>query len=301
MNMQALDIAKWTPEKFEESRNFLIKKYEDVSNKVSAADSKIATANNVVDTYEKNMCDENIAALDVLAFVQIEVFDNDIENYLFGEISKIIEEAVNEEIDEMVNASSEKDFKRQITPSRLIKSCEIEKERIFSNDITKELGNEASITIRCMEIYNEMCQDIESISERSQKKVEENQQLLYLISSKYRFQENVSENHINENALYTIALVSNIKDGSKPSLSDYKSKIVENLNKGINSLVSSTNIKTSIQVFDTARMSLEDCKNYLNDINTPVAKNAKLTIEAVQDIYQERVSEINKLYENVLE
>lgn len=299
MSMQAIDIASWTVEKFEKSRQNLLDKFKDISEKIEDINSKSSVASQATDTYERALCDEKIASLDVLAFVEIEVFDNDIDNHLFGEISKIIEDAVDDEVEEMVSAETVQDYKRQLTPSRLQRSCELEKSTVLSDEIL--VDSEAAVTIRCMEIYDDMCLSAAAVSERSRKKQNENQNLLYIINSKYRFQQDLAENHANESVLYTIALVSAVKDGSKPSLSEYKEKVISNLNKGINALVSSDKPAVSIKVFNTAHMTLDDCKRQLDELDTPAAKNTKLTIEAIQDVYKEKTAEIEKLYESQIE
>lgn len=297
MNMQTININDWNPEIFENKRTLLLDKFQGSIEKVKKADSHIATAKDIIKNYEDSFCDDKISSLDVLAFVEIDVNNKDVDNYLFGEISKIIEASVDEEVSEMINASTEKDFKRQITPSRLIRSAEVDKNNILSNDIMNEMGDDAAVTIRCMELYNDVCNESIELSEETKKKQRENQQFLYIINTKMRLDEAIAENHIHDTSLYSIALVSVVKDGSKPSLSNYREEIVSRINKGLNLLATTTDVKASIKIFNSAENSLEQCKKYLDNLDTSTAKNTKLTIEAIQDTLKDKMIKIDTLYE----
>lgn len=290
-------MQEFTPEVFEQTRKDIIDNLKNVSEDVKSADSKIATAEKALKDYDLAMCDSKIESLDVLAFVEIQVFDIDVDNSLFGEISKVVEDSVSQEINEMMEASTSVDFKRQITPSRLIKSSELEKSKIFSEDIMGELSDDAYITIQCIQMYNDICQDAVSISERTRKKQLENQQLLYLINSSMMSNPGKTENHLQDSVAYTVALVSSVKDGSRPSLTAYKEKLSDSLNKGINALISSKDIKSSVKVFDSTNLSIQQCKDYLDTSDNPSAKNTKLTLEAVQAICKDKAKDIEQLYQ----
>lgn len=289
-----------TVETFEETRQNLLDKYSGVSDRIEKANNRIEVASELDEFFKNSDFEKEISNIDVVAFVGISVMDKGVENNLFGEVSSIIENAISSELDEVMEPSTDTSYRKQMTPVRLVECSSEEKRQILSSDILDDLDEVSVMTIRCMEMYNDICQDSKSVSERSRKKMQENQNLLYIITSKIRFNDAYAESHMKDSSLYTVALVSNIKDGTRPDIAKYKSKILSSINTGISKLTGEKNIKNAIKIFDASNTSLGKSGKYLETINSPSAETAKDTINALQEIYKEKLREIKNLYEKEL-
>lgn len=297
--LQELDM--YLPENLEASRNELINKFSETDNKFKAIDKRKKVAEEANSEIKKLNIDEKILSLDAIAFIEIEIFDKEIDNSLFGEISQVIEDSINEELEEITNFdySDKKSFIRNLTPQNMIISSNLEKNDIIQNLF---LNDENTLTtLKYLEIYNELNQDVKSISERSKQKIEENLKILLFINTNIDLYRDDTINNTKQSVIYTAALTSSIQDGSNPNINTYKSKVMNNINKAINSLIDEKNIKASIKIMEANQSFLNECQNKLKEIKNDASVNAQEVLKVIKDNYKEKLPEIKQTFSNELE
>lgn len=286
-----------TSDDFELTRNEMMDRFKNEMLEFDSYQQDAELASQLEDDFMELDCLSKLQNLDSVTFIQVDVKQNN--KSLFGEISKAIEDAINIEIDDIMNIN-ENNASRQATPSVLKESFNIKKKKIVDEaifGINTEDYEQNMMTVRCMEIYSEMAQSVDAISERSRKKIKENESLLLFIGVTPKPNKELSEANLGEVVSYTIAIVSNIKDGTVPDVSKYKSKVVEAINNGINSVPNSENVKTTIKSFGEVSNTLDNCKRQLESI--PQAKNFVNTISAIQEVCKKEAAQINELYDGL--
>ena len=150
------------------------------------------------------------------------------------------------------------------------------------------------MTIRCMDIYSEMAQTTDAISERTRKKMEEHQRLMLFIGVVPAANASMSEAQLGEVVSYTIAVVSNIKDGTVPNIDRYKEKVVEAINNSTNRVIDSADVKATLKSFSEVSETLANCKEQIS--NTPRGKNFVNAISAIENICNNQKDKIGELY-----
>ena len=104
----------------------------------------------------------------------------------------------------------------------------------------------------------------------------------------------MSEAQLSEVVSYTIAVVSNIKDGTVPDINKYKNKVVELLNNSTNRVIDSADITATLKSFNDVSKTLTDCKEQL--ANNPQSKNFVTAITAIENICNNQKDKIGELY-----
>lgn len=288
-----------TPEEFEKDRAKIVDRFKNEMLDFDSYQKDVELANKLDSDLIELDYISKLENLDAVTFIEIEITDND--KALFGDISKAIEDAINIEIEDIVNIN-ENNASRQATPNVLRESFNIKRKRIIDEAIfgvNTDDYEQNLMTIRCMEIYSEMAQSVDAISERSLKKIRENEKLLLFIGIAPKPNKELSEANLGEVVSYTIAIASNIKDGTIPDIEDYKSKVVDAINNGINGVANSHNVKATIKSFKEVAGTLNNCKSQLENI--PQAKNFVNAISAIEEICQKEALQIDKLYDDGLE
>jgi len=289
------EVLKTTPDEFESNRAKIMDTFEKESLEFKFYQEDADLASKLDEDFVDLDCLSKIRNLDSVTFIQLDIRDNN--KALFGDISKAIEDAINIEIDDIMNIN-ENNASRQATPNVLKESFNIKKKKIIEElifGVNTEAYEQNMMTVRCMEIYSEMAQSVDAISVRSHKKLVENEKLLLFIGITPKPNKEISEAHLGEVISYTIAIVSNIKDGTIPDVADYKTRVVDAINNGINNVPNSENIKATIKSFGEVSNTLDDCKRQLESI--PQARSFVNTISAIQEVCKHEASQINNLYD----
>ena len=285
-----------TVEDFEKNRDELVEKFNTEMEKFHGVEDDLGIADDIeTDCIELDFLSK-FDNLDSVAFIQIDIAEKDNSSQLFGEISKAVEEAIDIEINEITNVN-DKTAGAQATPSILRANYVLKKKRIVDEVLLNLNGKNMEqnmMTLRCMDIYSEMAQTTEAISERTKKKMKEHEQILLFIGVTPKANENSSEAQLTEVVSYTIAVVSNLKDGTVPDVERYKGKVVDLINKSVNNVVGSTDIKATLRSFEDVADTLTSCKEQIE--GTPHSKNFINTINAIENICQNQKEKINDLY-----
>lgn len=291
-------LEMYMPDVLELSRDKLIKnvnKCEDKLTSINQRNQNAITADNII---KNSDIDNKILSLDTLAFIEIEIFDKEFDNSLFGEISKVIEDCINEELNEINDTYNKDSFIRNITPFKMLISTDLEKNNLLDNMFLND--DNTLTTLKYMEIYNELNQDVASISKRSEEKVKENEKILLFMNANIQIKEQTSENYMKNSILYTAALTSSIKDNSNPNIDIYRKNVIENINKSINALITSKDINASIKIMDSGGKYIENCQEQLKDINSDIANKTKEIMNVIKETYQEKLPEIKETFSNEL-
>ena len=234
--------------------------------------------------------------LDSVAFIQVDVMNKNNSNQLFGEISKAVEDAIDSEVNDIIN-TNEKNVSAQATPNILRNNYAIKKKRVINEmlfNVDDPSYEQNMMTVRCMDIYSEMAQTTDAISERTKKKMEEHQRFMMFIGVVPKPNAEMSEAQLSEVVSYTIAVVSNIKDGTVPDINKYKNKVVELLNNSTNRVIDSADITATLKSFNDVSKTLTDCKEQL--ANNPQSKNFVTAITAIENICNNQKDKIGELY-----
>jgi hypothetical protein len=87
--------------KYNDERDGLIGKLNSLDSEIKRIDKDIVKTFNQKDEIDALKCDEVLANLDAIAFINIEVPDYKDAGNLFGNISDVIESAINKEVNEI--------------------------------------------------------------------------------------------------------------------------------------------------------------------------------------------------------
>lgn len=284
---------------FEKNRDDMVERFNDEVEKLGNAENDFGLADEV--EYDCLSLDflSKLENLDAVTFIQVDVAEKDNTVQLFGEISKAVSDAIETEINDMANVNNN-NAAAQATPEVLRDNYLVKRKRIIEEVIYNTNSEEADnniMTVRCMDIYSEMAQTTEAISERTAKKMKEHERILLFIGVSPKPNPELSEAQLSEVVSYTIAVVSNIKDGTIPDIDKYKDKVVELINNSTNAVIASSDVSATLRSFEDVAETLASCKEHLND--NPNAKNFINTISAIENICQNQKEQINTLYEDM--
>ena len=285
-----------TLEDFEKSRDEMIEKFNKGMEYLSDFENDLEVADKVEDDCLSLDFLSKLENLDSVAFIQVDVMNKNNSNQLFGEISKAVEDAIDSEINDIIN-TNEKNVSAQVTPNILRNNYAIKKKRVINEmlfNVDDPSYEQNMMTVRCMDIYSEMAQTTDAISERTKKKMEEHQRFMMFIGVVPKPNAEMSEAQLSEVVSYTIAVVSNIKDGTVPDINKYKNKVVELLNNSTNRVIDSADITATLKSFNDVSKTLTDCKEQL--ANNPQSKNFVTAITAIENICNNQKDKIGELY-----
>lgn len=285
-----------TLEDFEKSRDEMIEKFNKGMEYLSDFENDLEVADKVEDDCLSLDFLSKLENLDSVAFIQVDVMNKNNSNQLFGEISKAVEDAIDSEINDIIN-TNEKNVSAQATPNILRNNYAIKKKRVINEmlfNVDDPSYEQNMMTVRCMDIYSEMAQTTDAISERTKKKMEEHQRFMMFIGVVPKPNAEMSEAQLSEVVSYTIAVVSNIKDGTVPDINKYKNKVVELLNNSTNRVIDSADITATLKSFNDVSKTLTDCKEQL--ANNPQSKNFATAITAIENICNNQKDKIGELY-----
>lgn len=285
-----------TLEDFEKSRDEMIEKFNKGMEYLSDFENDLEVADKVEDDCLSLDFLSKLENLDSVAFIQVDVMNKNNSNQLFGEISKAVEDAIDSEINDIIN-TNEKNVSAQATPNILRNNYAIKKKRVINEmlfNVDDPSYEQNMMTVRCMDIYSEMAQTTDAISERTKKKMEEHQRFMMFIGVVPKPNAEMSEAQLSEVVSYTIAVVSNIKDGTVPDINKYKNKVVELLNNSTNRVIDSADITATLKSFNDVSKTLTDCKEQL--ANNPQSKNFVTAITAIENICNNQKDKIGELY-----
>ena len=285
-----------TLEDFEKSRDEMIEKFNKGMEYLSDFENDLEVADKVEDDCLSLDFLSKLENLDSVAFIQVDVMNKNNSNQLFGEISKAVEDAIDSEINDIIN-TNEKNVSAQATPNILRNNYAIKKKRVINEmlfNVDDPSYEQNMMTVRCMDIYSEMAQTTDAISERTKKKMEEHQRFMMFIGVVPKPNAEMSEAQLSEVVSYTIAVVSNIKDGTVPDINKYKNKVVELLNNSTNRVIDSADITATLKSFNDVSKTLTDCKEQL--ANNPQSKNFATAITAIANICNNQKDKIGELY-----
>lgn len=285
-----------TLEDFEKSRDEMIEKFNKGMEYLSDFENDLEVADKVEDDCLSLDFLSKLENLDSVAFIQVDVMNKNNSNQLFGEISKAVEDAIDSEINDIIN-TNEKNVSAQATPNILRNNYAIKKKRVINEmlfNVDDPSYEQNMMTVRCMDIYSEMAQTTDAISERTKKKMEEHQRFMMFIGVVPKPNAEMSEAQLSEVVSYTIAVVSNIKDGTVPDINKYKNKVVELLNNSTNRVIDSADITATLKSFNDVSKTLTDCKKQL--ANNPQSKNFATAITAIENICNNQKDKIGELY-----
>ena len=285
-----------TLEDFEKSRDEMIEKFNKGMEYLSDFENDLEVADKVEDDCLSLDFLSKLENLDSVAFIQVDVMNKNNSNQLFGEISKAVEDAIDSEVNDIIN-TNEKNVSAQATPNILRNNYAIKKKRVINEmlfNVDDPSYEQNMMTVRCMDIYSEMAQTTDAISERTKKKMEEHQRFMMFIGVVPKPNAEMSEAQLSEVVSYTIAVVSNIKDGTVPDINKYKNKVVELLNNSTNRVIDSADITATLKSFNDVSKTLTDCKEQL--ANNPRSKNFVTAITAIENICNNQKDKIGELY-----
>ena len=285
-----------TLEDFEKSRDEMIEKFNKGMEYLSDFENDLEVADKVEDDCLSLDFLSKLENLDYVAFIQVDVMNKNNSNQLFGEISKAVEDAIDSEVNDIIN-TNEKNVSAQATPNILRNNYAIKKKRVINEmlfNVDDPSYEQNMMTVRCMDIYSEMAQTTDAISERTKKKMEEHQRFMMFIGVVPKPNAEMSEAQLSEVVSYTIAVVSNIKDGTVPDINKYKNKVVELLNNSTNRVIDSADITATLKSFNDVSKTLTDCKEQL--ANNPQSKNFVTAITAIENICNNQKDKIGELY-----
>ena len=285
-----------TLEDFEKSRDEMIEKFNKGMEYLSDFENDLEVADKVEDDCLSLDFLSKLENLDSVAFIQVDVMNKNNSNQLFGEISKAVEDAIDSEVNDIIN-TNEKNVSAQATPNILRNNYAIKKKRVINEmlfNVDDPSYEQNMMTVRCMDIYSEMAQTTDANSERTKKKMEEHQRFMMFIGVVPKPNAEMSEAQLSEVVSYTIAVVSNIKDGTVPDINKYKNKVVELLNNSTNRVIDSADITATIKSFNDVSKTLTDCKEQL--ANNPQSKNFVTAITAIENICNNQKDKIGELY-----
>lgn len=285
-----------TLEDFEKSRDEMIEKFNKGMEYLSDFENDLEVANKVEDDCLSLDFLSKLENLDSVAFIQVDVMNKNNSNQLFGEISKAVEDAIDSEVNDIIN-TNEKNVSAQATPNILRNNYAIKKKKVINEmlfNVDDPSYEQNMMTVRCMDIYSEMAQTTDAISERTKKKMEEHQRFMMFIGVVPKPNAEMSEAQLSEVVSYTIAVVSNIKDGTVPDINKYKNKVVELLNNSTNRVIDSADITATLKSFNDVSKTLTDCKEQL--ANNPQSKNFATAITAIENICNNQKDKIGELY-----
>ena len=285
-----------TLEDFEKSRDEMIEKFNKGMEYLSDFENDLEVADKVEDDSLSLDLLSKLENLDSVAFIQVDVMNKNNSNQLFGEISKAVEDAIDSEVNDIIN-TNEKNVSAQATPNILRNNYAIKKKRVINEmlfNVDDPSYEQNMMTVRCMDIYSEMAQTTDAISERTKKKMEEHQRFMMFIGVVPKPNAEMSEAQLSEVVSYTIAVVSNIKDGTVPDINKYKNKVVELLNNSTNRVIDSADITATLKSFNDVSKTLTDCKEQL--ANNPQSKNFVTAITAIENICNNQKDKIGELY-----
>ena len=285
-----------TLEDFEKSRDEMIEKFNKGMEYLSDFENDLEVADKVEDDCLSLDFLSKLENLDSVAFIQVDVMNKNNSNQLFGEISKAVEDAIDSEVNDIIN-TNEKNVSAQATPNILRNNYAIKKKRVINEmlfNVDDPSYEQNMMTVRCMDIYSEMAQTTDAISERTKKKMEEHQRFMMFIGVVPKPNAEMSEAQLSEVVSYTIAVVSNIKDGKVQDINKYKSKVVELLNNSTNRVIDSADITATLKSFNDVSKTLTDCKEQL--ANNPQSKNFVTAITAIENICNNQKDKIGELY-----
>ena len=285
-----------TLEDFEKSRDEMIEKFNKGMEYLSDFENDLEVADKVEDDCLSLDFLSKLENLDSVAFIQVDVMNKNNSNQLFGEISKAVEDAIDSEVNDIIN-TNEKNVSAQATPNILKNNYAIKKKRVINEmlfNVDDPSYEQNMMTVRCMDIYSEMAQTTDAISERTKKKMEEHQRFMMFIGVVPKPNAEMSEAQLSEVVSYTIAVVSNIKDGTVPDINKYKNKVVELLNNSTNRVIDSADITATLKSFNDVSKTLTDCKEQL--ANNPQSKNFVTAITAIENICNNQKDKIGELY-----
>ena len=285
-----------TLEDFEKSRDEMIEKFNKGMEYLSDFENDLEVADKVEDDCLSLDFLSKLENLDSVAFIQVDVMNKNNSNQLFGEISKAVEDAIDSEIKDIIN-TNEKNVSAQVSPNILRNNYAIKKKRVINEmlfNVDDPSYEQNMMTVRCMDIYSEMAQTTDAISERTKKKMEEHQRFMMFIGVVPKPNAEMSEAQLSEVVSYTIAVVSNIKDGTVPDINKYKNKVVELLNNSTNRVIDSADITATLKSFNDVSKTLTDCKEQL--ANNPQSKNFVTAITAIENICNNQKDKIGELY-----
>ena len=285
-----------TLEDFEKSRDEMIEKFNKGMEYLSDFENDLEVADKVEDDCLSLDFLSKFENLDSVAFIQVDVMNKNNSNQLFGEISKAVEDAIDSEVNDIIN-TNEKNVSAQATPNILRNNYAIKKKRVINEmlfNVDDPSYEQNMMTVRCMDIYSEMAQTTDAISERTKKKMEEHQRFMMFIGVVPKPNAEMSEAQLSEVVSYTIAVVSNIKDGTVPDINKYKNKVVELLNNSTNRVIDSADITATLKSFNDVSKTLTDCKEQL--ANNPQSKNFVTAITAIENICNNQKDKIGELY-----
>lgn len=285
-----------TLEDFEKSRDEMIEKFNKGMEYLSDFENDLEVADKVEDDCLSLDFLSKLENLDSVAFIQVDVMNKNNSNQLFGEISKAVEDAIDSEVNDIIN-TNEKNVSAQTTPNILRNNYAIKKKRVINEmlfNVDDPSYEQNMMTVRCMDIYSEMAQTTDAISERTKKKMEEHQRFMMFIGVVPKPNAEMSEAQLSEVVSYTIAVVSNIKDGTVPDINKYKNKVVELLNNSTNRVIDSADITATLKSFNDVSKTLTNCKEQL--ANNPQSKNFATAITAIENICNNQKDKIGELY-----
>lgn len=290
------NILGMTVEDYEKNRDDMVSRFNDSMEYLENFENDLGIADKVEEDCLSFDFLSKLENLDSVAFIQIDIAEKNNSNQLFGEISKAVADAIDSEINDITN-TNEKNVAAQATPNILRNNYSIKKKRIIDEtllNVNDDSFEKNMMTIRCMDIYSEMAQTTEAISERTRKKMKEHEQILLFIGVTPKANPELSEAQLTEVVSYTIAVVSNIKDGTIPDINKYKDKVVELINNSTNNVISSSDVSATLKSFSEVADTLSSCKEQLGD--NPRGKNFANAISAIENICQKQQEKINDLY-----
>lgn len=290
------DILKTTVTEFEDRRESLLQRFDEGFEEFS----KYEGDNELADQIENDVMEfdflSKLDKLDSVTFIQVDVHNKDNSNQLFGEISKAVSEAIDSEINDISNIN-DKNAAVQANPDALRKNYIIKKRRVIDETILNSNGDDYEqnlMTLRCMDVYSEMAQTTEAISERTRKKMLEHEQILLFIGVTPKPSPDLSEAQLTEVLTYTIAVASNIRDGTVPDIESYKNKVVDLINNSTNAVISSKDVTATVKSFQDVSSTLAVCKEQIMD--SPNGKNFVTAITAIENICQSQQEQISQMY-----
>lgn len=284
-------------EDFEKNRDQMMERFNEGMECLKDFENDLGIADKVEDDCLSFDFLSKLENLDSVAFIQIDVAEKNNSNQLFGEISKAVADAIDAEMNDIVN-TNEKSAAAQATPNILRNNYALKKKRVIDEtlfNVNDESFQQNMMTIRCMDIYSEMAQTTDAISERTRKKMKEHEQVLLFIGVTPKPNAELSEAQLGEVVSYTVAVVSNIKDGTIPDINKYKDKVVELINNSTNKVIDSMDVSATLKSFSEVADTLSSCKEQIAD--NPNGKNFVNAISAIESICQNQKDKINELYD----
>lgn len=283
---------------YEKERDNILKSYKNVENKLTEIQSDEKANFKLQSDINSLKCDDLFSQLDAVAFLNLNINVSEKENSgnLFGNISEVVETAIKNEVNEI---AANKNLSKHATPELLIMYDNSEYSDIISNDIlekNKDNGLKNIFITRCMEVYNQTAKTTNVSSEETKKKINENNKIIYAVGKNYVPNPNLSEAHLGEAVSYTIAVASNLKDGTVPDISKYKENIKDSINSALNTLVKSKDISATVNSFDITVNSLSKCKQQMQNI--PKTEDFRKAIGAIEDLCHSKLKETQKIINN---